>query len=146
MLTDEAPPPLDPQQPVLYIECCQSQADYRHRALELHLGLAEALRAMNPEVRLQLRLNENNAAREGAFEVAIAATPTADVDARHMLWTGLRRVPQSAKVPNVDDIIAPACLVLKLRHSQAGSSSINLVRTSDGEISKIIQRHGRRSL
>ncbi|XP_064546789.1 selenoprotein BthD [Drosophila montana] len=134
------PPPLNPHQPVLYIECCRAHADYRRRATELHASLAEALRALQPDMQLQLRLNENNMPRIGSFEVAIAPTPTEDVLERQVLWTGLERVPVSAKVPHVDDIIAPACMALRLRHSQAGSSSINLVRTSDGNIKKILQR------
>ncbi|KAH8409458.1 hypothetical protein KR222_005905 [Zaprionus bogoriensis] len=141
MRREDIPPPLDPQQPVLYIECCPLTVIYRKRAQDLHRSLADALRALQPQLQLQLRVNdEANTPRNGAFEVAIAERPTEDVQARHMLWTGLRRVPISAKVPNVDDIIAPACHALKLRHSQAGTSHINLVRTSDGDIKRILQR------
>lgn len=140
MSQKRAPPPLNPLQPVLYIECCRAHTDYRRRATELHASLADALRTLQPDMQLQLRLNENDMPRLGSFEVAIAATPTEDVQERQVLWTGLERVPVSAKVPHVDDIIAPACIALKLRHSQAGSSNINLVRTSDGDITKILQR------
>ncbi|EDW12916.1 selenoprotein BthD [Drosophila mojavensis] len=137
---NKAPPPLNPHHPVLYIECCRAHTDYRRRASELHASLEEALRALQPDLQLQLRINENNMPRLGAFEVAIAPTPTDDHRMRKVLWTGLQRVPVSAKVPHVDDIIAPACMALKLRHSQAGSSNIDLVRTSDGDIKKILQR------
>ncbi|XP_023163178.1 selenoprotein BthD [Drosophila hydei] len=140
MLSNKPPPPLNPDQPVLYIECCRAHTDYRRRASELHASLAEALRALQPDLELQLRVNENNAPRLGSFEVAIAATPTEDVESRQVLWTGLQRVPVSAKVPHVDDIIAPACLALRLRHSQAGASHVDLVRYSDGDINKILQR------
>ncbi|KAL7739765.1 hypothetical protein ACLKA6_015005 [Drosophila palustris] len=146
MAPREAPPLLDPKQPVLYIEYCPVNYTYRKRALDLHASLAEALRTMQPQMQLQLRLNENCNPRIGAFEVFIAAHPTEDHHGRHMLWTGIARVPASAKVPHVDDIIAPACLALRLRHSHAGTSQINLVRTSDRDITKILQRDRRRSL
>ncbi|XP_034473647.1 selenoprotein BthD [Drosophila innubila] len=146
MAPREAPPPLDPKQPVLYIEYCPVNYSYRKRAMDLHASLAEALRTMQPQLQLQLRLNENCSPRVGSFEVSIAVRPTDDHHARHMLWTGISRVPVSAKVPHVDDIIAPACLALRLRHSQAGASQINLVRTSDRAINKILQKDRRSSL
>lgn len=142
----DAPPPMDPKQPVLYIEYCILESTYRKRAIDLHASLAEALRTMQPQMQLQLRLNENNSPRVGAFEVSIATRPTDDHSARYELWTGIRRVPVTAKVPHVDDIIAPACLALRLRHSQAGASQINLVRTSDRDINKILQKDRRNSL
>ncbi|KAH8262767.1 hypothetical protein KR044_000134, partial [Drosophila immigrans] len=108
-------PKLDPRQPVLYIEFCPVSATYRHEAVRLHASLADALRTMQPELQLQLRLNESNAPRIGAFEVHIAARPTNDQQHRYPLWTGITRVPITAKVPHVDDIIAPACLALRLR-------------------------------
>ncbi|XP_034099251.1 selenoprotein BthD [Drosophila sulfurigaster albostrigata] len=142
----EATTALDPRQPVLYIEHCPVTTAYRKQAQSLHASLAEALRTMQPELKLQLRINENNAPRMGAFEVQIAARPTDEPQHRYPLWTGITRVPVTAKVPNVDDIIVPACLALRLRHSQAGASHINLVRTSDRDINKILQRDRRNSL
>ncbi|KAH8377912.1 hypothetical protein KR093_007833, partial [Drosophila rubida] len=111
----EAAPQLDPRQPVLYIEYCPVTTAYRHHAVRLHAALAEALRTMKPELQLQLRLNETKAPRVGAFEVHIASRPTDNSQHRYPLWTGISRVPVTAKVPNVDDIIAPACLALRLR-------------------------------
>ncbi|ALC38677.1 CG15147 [Drosophila busckii] len=139
------PPPLDPAQPVLYIEHCRIINGYRQRAIELHVSLSEALKAMKPQMLLQLRLNDDGNPRPGSFEVAIAEHPTEAPCQRQLLWTGLTRVPTAAKVPQVDDLIAPACAALKLRYSRAGSSQLNLVRTSDPEINKILRKETRRS-
>ncbi|XP_022227175.2 selenoprotein BthD [Drosophila obscura] len=106
--------PLDPHQPVLYIDHCCLRENYRRDAVLLHASLAEALRALYPRVVLQLRINENGPAEEGAFEVAIAATPTVSPADRKLIWTGLRRVPFASKVPHVDDIITSVCNALHL--------------------------------
>ncbi|XP_001357056.2 selenoprotein BthD [Drosophila persimilis] len=107
--------PLDPNQPVLYIDHCRYRENFRRDALQLHVSLAEALRALHPRVKLQLRINEHGPPEEeGAFEVAIAATPAESPSDRQHIWTGLRRVPFAAKVPHVDDIITPVCNALQL--------------------------------
>ncbi|XP_034667169.1 selenoprotein BthD [Drosophila subobscura] len=105
---------LNPHQPVLYIDHCRYRENYRREALLLHASLVEALRALHPHVNLQLRINENGPPEEGAFEVAIAATPTETSSDRQQIWTGLRRVPFASKVPHVDDIITSVCHALNL--------------------------------
>lgn len=136
----EVQPPLTPHQPVLYIECCPVNIAYRQQAHDLHRSLSDALHAFKADMQLQLRINEGRTPRHGSFEVYIAPKPTGNAQSRHMLWTGISRVPAAAKVPNVDDIIVPACHVLKLRHRARGASHHNLVIHSDRHIQRIIQR------
>ncbi|KAH8334608.1 hypothetical protein KR059_012211, partial [Drosophila kikkawai] len=107
--------PLDPTQPVLYIEHCRHRQIYRKRALHLHSSLADALRAIHPKVNLQLRINDCGPPQVGSFEVAVSPTPTEDTKARQRVWTGLKRMPSSSKIPHVDDILSPVCFALKLR-------------------------------
>lgn len=132
--------PLAPHQPVLYIECCPVNIAYRQHAHDLHRRLSDALSTLKADLQLQLRVNEVRTPRHGAFEVYIAPKPTDDLRSRHMLWTGISRVPAAAKVPHVDDIIAPACQVLKLRHRATGASQQNMVVHSDRHIQRIMQR------
>lgn len=131
---------MKPHHPVLYIECCPVNFTYKKLAHDLHQSLTEALHALNSDLVLQLRINEVRSPRYGSFEVYIAPKPTDNVHLRHMLWTGISRVPASAKVPHVDDIFVSACSILKLRHSHAGASQLNLLHTTDREIRKILQR------
>ncbi|KAH8298304.1 hypothetical protein KR018_001943 [Drosophila ironensis] len=126
--------PLDPNQPVLYIEHCRYRQIYRHRALELHSSLAEALRAIHPGVRLQLRINDTGTPQLGSFEVAISQTPTDDTKSRHRVWTGLRRMPSASKIPHVDDIFTPICHVLKLSdpHKESHRRVLANLRKNEG--------------
>lgn len=140
MIRNKTQLPLTPHQPVLYIECCPVNIAYRQHAHDLHRRLSEALHALKADLQLQLRVNEVRTPRHGSFEVYIAPKPTDNVHSRHMLWTGISRVPAAAKVPHVDDIIVPACHVLKLRHSAMGASQHNLVVHSDRHIQRIMQR------
>ncbi|KAH8282994.1 hypothetical protein KR054_011505 [Drosophila jambulina] len=113
--------PLDPNQPVLYIEHCCHREIYRKRALHLHSSLAEALKAIHPKVNLQLRINDKGTPQTGSFEVEVSATPTQDSKGRERVWTGLKRMPSSSKIPHVDDILSPVCFALKLRDPQKES-------------------------
>ncbi|KAH8412385.1 hypothetical protein KR009_001641 [Drosophila setifemur] len=125
--------PLEPDQPVLYIEHCRLRQNYRKRALLLHASLADALRAIQPLVNLQLRINENCSPQVGAFEVSIAPTPTEDAASRQRVWTGLRRMPSPSKIPHVDDILTPVCFALRLRdpHEESHRRMLTNLRHSD---------------
>lgn len=140
MIGLEKSAPLKPHQPVLYIECCPINFTYKKLASDLHRSLADALNAIKSDMVLQLRINEVRSPRYGSFEVFISPKPTGNERSRHMLWTGISRVPAAAKVPHVDDIIANACAILKLRYSRAGASQIHLADTNDREIRRILQR------
>ncbi|KAH8248810.1 hypothetical protein KR032_003435 [Drosophila birchii] len=126
--------PLNPNQPVLYIEHCRHREVYRKRALHLHASLADALRAIHPKINLQLRINDCGIPQKGSFEVAVACCPTEDSQGRHRVWTGLKRMPSSSKIPHVDDILSPVCFALKLRDAQKESHRrvISNLRRNEG--------------
>ncbi|KAH8385540.1 hypothetical protein KR200_006385 [Drosophila serrata] len=126
--------PLDPNQPVLYIEHCSHRETYRKRALHLHSTLAEALRTIHPRVNLQLRINDRGPPQAGSFEVAVAPNPTQDTGGRHRVWTGLKRMPSSSKIPHVDDILTPVCFALKLRdpHKESHRRVLSNLRHNEG--------------
>ncbi|KAH8323480.1 hypothetical protein KR067_011534 [Drosophila pandora] len=126
--------PLDPNQPVLYIEHCRYRQNYRRMALHLHSTLAEALRAIHPGVKLQLRINDTGMPEVGSFEVAIAANPTDDAKSRQRVWTGLRRMPSASKIPHVDDIFTPICHALKLSdpHKESHRRVLTNLRHNEG--------------
>ncbi|EDV54825.1 selenoprotein BthD [Drosophila erecta] len=126
--------PLDPLQPVLYIDHCRYRQTYRKQALHLHSSLAEALKAIQPRVKLQLRINDKGPPQDGSFEVAVAPQPTDDSRARQSVWTGLRRMPSASKVPHVDDILTPVCFALQLRdpHKESHRRMLTNLRHNEG--------------
>lgn len=93
---------LNDSHPVVFIEHCKSWSVFKRRANEVFAKLVEEL----PQENLQLVLNEGGACRRGAFEIAIAKTPTTDEKHRSLIWTGLKKGPPRAhKFPEVQDIL-----------------------------------------